>query len=628
MSEPRSDTPSGTPTSAERLREAFEHFSEPVTLADAEDRIVFANRAFRAINPGLERHLEPGRPYLEHVAAGLAAGLFPDKSADPQAWLEERREIRRRGGEFEIRRSNGRWLLVRDERLPDGATLTVCLDITRRKEAEAALRASEERFRHLTHLSADWYWEQDAELRFTFFAGPRADPNARGSDPSVYLGKRRWELGDLEPLDTTWEAHRAQLERREPFREVRFRRAMEDGSARYLSVSGDPVYDREGRFAGYRGVARDITAETLAEQHARQAAEELRLLADSVPAMIAYYDRDLRLRYANRQHAEFYGYSLGRHMREVIGEDGWQEIQPHLERLGAGEDVRYERTVHRPERAPVEIEVSFVRRRDAAGALAGFYVMVADITARKRAESAIRELNEVLEQRVRERTAELEAALAELEEFSYTVSHDLRAPARAAAGFARMLLEEEGARLSEEGRRQLERVERSALHMGRLVDGLLALARVSRAPLRRATVDLAALAQALGAEFARRYPRTEFTLGVSPPANGDLALVRELLAQLLDNAFKYSSGAAAPRVQVGWDGAERAWFVRDNGAGFDMAHAAKLFRPFERLHPEGEFEGIGIGLAIARRIVERHRGRIWAEAAPGAGATFRFTLPG
>lgn len=263
-----------------------------------------------------------------------------------------------------------------------------------------SLQKSEERFRKLTELSADWYWEQDDQFRFTLIAGPRAAANARGGDPSVYLGTRRWEDRDLEPVEGDWSSHIAMLERHEPFRDLRLRRRMDDDSLRYISVSGEPVYDDAGRFAGYRGVASDITDRMQAEEQTREAAAALRLIADNVPAMIAYYDREVRLRYANRQHVEFYGYALqdklGRHMREVIGEAAWAEVQPYFARAYAGESLSYERAVSRAGGEVVHIHVDFVPQRAESGAIEGLFVLVTDVTESRRSRELLRAQAEAL----------------------------------------------------------------------------------------------------------------------------------------------------------------------------------------------------------------------------------------
>jgi PAS domain S-box-containing protein len=249
-----------------------------------------------------------------------------------------------------------------------------------------------------------------------------------------------------------------------------------------------------------------------------------------------------------------------------------------------------------------------------------------DSRAQLAAEREMRELNQSLERRVAERTRALETAVRELEAFSYSVSHDLRAPLRALDGHAHMLVEAESARLTPEGRRHLDAIEGNARRMGELVDALLDLARVNRTELSRRSLDVGAIALAVVAELRPHFARAEAVVGPIPELDGDPVLVRQVLVNLIGNAFKYSAKADAPRIEIGWDEAVRAVRVSDNGVGFDMDHAAKLFGTFERLHTLGEFEGTGVGLAIVKRIVERHGGRVWGEAQPGRGARFYFNL--
>jgi light-regulated signal transduction histidine kinase (bacteriophytochrome) len=230
----------------------------------------------------------------------------------------------------------------------------------------------------------------------------------------------------------------------------------------------------------------------------------------------------------------------------------------------------------------------------------------------------------------REWSEELAAANAELESFSYSVSHDLRAPLRAIDGFARMLEQDHGKLLDENGRHYLDRVRSGTRRMGVLIDDLLELARVSRVTMLRAPIDLSALAGRVLADLQARDPGRAIELRVAPGlhALGDARLVTILFENLLGNAWKFTGKTAAPRIEVGQatgpDGP--AFFVRDNGAGFDAAYASRLFKPFQRLHTEREFEGTGIGLATVQKIIARHHGRIWTEAAVDQGATFYFML--
>jgi len=252
---------------------------------------------------------------------------------------------------------------------------------------------------------------------------------------------------------------------------------------------------------------------------------------------------------------------------------------------------------------------------------------------RQQAEAAVRHLNAELEQRVQQRTAALEAANRELEAFSYSVSHDLRAPLRAMDGFSRILLEGYAAQLTPEAGRYLQMVQDNAGQMGRLIDDLLAFSRLSRQPLNTVAVSPADLVgQVLEAlQGGRTKRQVEITVDDLPACRADPLLLRQVFANLLDNAFKYTQNRAVARIEVGCqNGAdspgEPVYFVRDNGVGFDMRYVDKLFGVFQRLHRAEEFEGTGVGLATVQRIIHRHGGRIWAEAAEEQGATFYFTL--
>nr|WP_255698928.1 CHASE domain-containing protein [Luteimonas sp. Y-2-2-4F] len=259
-------------------------------------------------------------------------------------------------------------------------------------------------------------------------------------------------------------------------------------------------------------------------------------------------------------------------------------------------------------------------------------VQIDDVTDWYRAEERVRALNRTLEARVAARTRELERANRELEAFSYSVSHDLRAPLRSLDGFSRRLLERHAARLDDEGRDYLARIRAAAGRMDALIDALLQMAHLSRATLERQPLDLGAIAAQVEADLRHGEPqrRVEVRIHDGLAACGDPALVANLLQNLVGNAWKFTGGRADARIEVGRerraDGAE-AFFVRDNGAGFAPEQAARLFRPFQRLHAQEDFPGHGIGLASVRRVVERHGGEVWAEGRPGQGACFWFTLP-
>ena len=255
-----------------------------------------------------------------------------------------------------------------------------------------------------------------------------------------------------------------------------------------------------------------------------------------------------------------------------------------------------------------------------------------EITERKQAEAEIIKLNATLEQRVADRTAELKDANNELEAFTYSVSHDLRAPLRAIDGFSRFLQEDYGEKLDAEGKQIINVILSNAQKMDQLITGLLALSRVTKSDLRLSRIDMRALAGAVYQEVAADEIRQRFelTLKPLPEAWGDDTLLRQVWFNLLSNAIKYSLKSEVRKIEIGSDkidGDNVCYYVKDSGVGFNPEHAHKLFGVFQRLHKEEEFEGNGVGLAIVQRIVARHKGRVWAEGKTGQGATFFFSIP-
>jgi PAS domain S-box-containing protein len=504
---------------------------------------------------------------------------------------------------------------------------------SRRQRAEEALHESEARFRSLTEMSSDFYWESDAEHRLT----ARASANRKLSTVSAFqrgtqIGERRWEIPYLSPDEAGWHAHRAVLDAHLPFRNFELSRLGADGSERHISISGDPVFDAAGAFRGYRGVGTDITE----RKRRGEALLRFRAAMDATADAVYLTDRaSLRFidvnaaacRMQNRTREELL--ALGPEW--VLSTSREELARAYDAVIAAGEATApVEMLRRRRDGDGSQFWVELERRAQRSGEGWTIVTVVRDITERKRQEFELRRLNEELERRVAERTFALEVANKELEAFSYSVSHDLRAPLRAIHGFSRLVEEQYASQIDEEGRDMLRRVCAGAEKMGLLIDDLLRLSRISRQAMRVEPVDLSALAREVVDELHAGEParRVEWVIAPQVSAEGDPGLLRVVLQNLIGNAWKYSSRRDAARIEfgLGESSGRRAYFVRDNGVGFDMADATKLFGAFQRLHSAAEFPGSGIGLATVARILHRHGGSAWAEARVGEGATFYFSL--
>ncbi len=362
--------------------------------------------------------------------------------------------------------------------------------------------------------------------------------------------------------------------------------------------------------------------------------EQLQALIDHTNAVIYMRDLDGRYMVVNREYERLF------HLRreEIVGLTDHDLFPAEIADEFRANDLRAASgggPVHVEEVAPgvdgphTYITVKFPLL-DGAGQPYAVCGISTDITPRKRAEEQVRELNAELEQRVRDRTAELEATARELDAFAYSVSHDLRAPLRSLHGFSEVLLEDYAGRLDDEGRQYLQRIQANVARMGQLIDDLLRLSRASRIGLKRERVDIGAQASEIidGLRGVEPGRRAEVVIADALMTTGDSRLIRLALENLLSNAWKFTGRREHAIISVGAvrQPGHQVFFVRDNGAGFDMRYAGKLFDPFQRLHPAAEFEGSGIGLAIVHRILSRHGGRIWAESEPGKGSTFFFTL--
>jgi PAS domain S-box-containing protein len=407
-----------------------------------------------------------------------------------------------------------------------------------------------------------------------------------------------------------------------------------------LTVSG---FDLDGMLLRHL-VLTDLSAQRAAEaqtavvhQALSVSEERLRALVDNAPIGIEELALSGEMLRVNPRFCDITGYTADelRSLRiEDITHPGDLEADlDNMQRLSSGEIDSYsmEKRDVRKDGGVVWVEANRAVVRDPEGDPVLFVGAVRDITAQREAEAEVRRLNADLETRVERRTADLERANRNLEAFSYSVSHDLRAPLRALSGYSEALLEEYGDSLGDTGRGYAGRIQAASERMARLIDDLLQLARVSRSQMHLGLVDLSAEVVAVAGELQSVEPdrRIRITIEDGVQVTADRGLIRTVVQNLVENAWKFTARQENPTIEFGSmpdDDAEICCFVRDNGAGFDPAYASKLFQPFQRLHAETDFAGTGIGLASVQRIIERHGGRIWAESEVGRGATFYFTL--
>jgi len=412
--------------------------------------------------------------------------------------------------------------------------------------------------------------------------------------------------------------------------------AFPDGRRRVLDAEYRP-FRQDGEVRGVVVSLRDITERRAMEQLVRDHEQRHRFALDTLE--VGEWELNLATRTAIRSllHARIFGYdslspawNYELFIEHVMPEDRARVGGMIRQAIDGGTVLDFECQIRRADGQARWIHArAQPRSNDAGEALLTGIVM--DITERKQAEAEILRLNAGLEKRVGERTAELLAANRELDSFAYAVSHDLRAPLRAMSGFSQALAEDYGGQLQGEGKLYLEQIDLASRKMGDLIDGLLALSRSTRGELRRDDVDISTLARQLLAELARSDPgrRVDTQIEDGLRVRGDLRMIEVVMRNLLGNAWKYTLHAASASIRVYADepaGARRIC-VADNGAGFDMAHGGRLFQPFQRLHRQDEFPGIGIGLATVQRIVQRHGGAIEARGELGKGAVFCFTLP-
>ncbi len=555
-------------------------------------------------------------------------GLFRDKAASIAAFDDLQKTGYLRYEDLPLQTASGKRREVEfvsnvyDE---DGTNVIQCniRDITEQKEYEAVL----ESLAAIVESSDDAIIGKD--LHSVVTAWNSAAERIFGYTKEEMIGGTLLRLFPPDRIDEEVEilASIARGEIVEHFETVRIRK---DGTPIDVSITTSPIRDGRGNVVGASKIVRDVTERTRAETR-------FRLAVESAPNAMVMADNEGEIILINAQTEVLFGY----HRDELIGLPVETLVpkrfrhahpahrkafadDPQVRAMGAGRDLfglRKDGT-----EVPVEIGLNPIEMEG------GTYVLssIVDITGRKLAEQQILDLNADLERRVLERTTELAAANQELESFSYSVSHDLRAPLRHLNGFSLALLEDYSEKLDDVGKGYLKHIREASQEMAVLIDDVLKLARVTRTEMHREKIDLSDLAADVIAKLRKAAPERDVDIKIEQGlvATGDKRLLHILLTNLLGNAWKFTSNVAAAEISFGAEETDtgQSYFVRVNGAGFDMAYANKLFGAFQRLHTTREFEGTGIGLATVQRIINRHAGRVWAEGTVGSGATFHFTL--
>ncbi len=512
-------------------------------------------------------------------------------------------------------------------------------DMTERKVAEAARAISEARYRALTRALTSLVWCADADGRYV----------TPQDEWERYTGQR-WEKHrdfgwtaavhpeDLDYVLGVW--RRAHAEGTVYHVEGRLWNAP-SATYRYCVARAVPQCNQDGQIVEWIGTVTDIDDRRRAEKAVRESREQFRLLLECLGEGIYGIDCEGRCTFINRAAVEMLGYSAD----EALGKDMHRLIQhhrangtpypadecPNIKAITHGVRQRCEDDVlWRRDGTPFPVEYSSYPLYD-GDVISGAVVAFTDITHRKRSEAAIRLLTEGLERKVAQRTASLQEAMQELESFSYSVSHDLRAPLRHINGFAELLQKKAREQLDDSGRRYAGAISSAARRAGEMVDQLLAFSRLGRSALRKKLVNMNDLLEETRLELTDEAKGRviEWRIADLPTVACDRSLMRLVWQNLLANAVKYTSTREQATIEIGAavDGSEVRFFVRDNGVGFDMRFADKLFGVFQRLHRDDEFAGNGIGLANVKRIIGRHGGRIWACSQVDRGSEFSFTLP-
>ncbi|MGH3090081.1 MAG: PAS domain-containing sensor histidine kinase [Rubrobacteraceae bacterium] len=603
-------------------RSIVEQVADGILLFDAETKIILeANAALRRA--------------LDYDAQELKGREIYDLIAHERESVDENVALTLRGNSSE----NGTSIGERKYRRKDGtlvdfevsagvvshggrkAICAVVRDVTGRKEAEERLREAEERYRGLVEQIPAIVYIEDVETRATVYDSPQIERILGYPRDTCENDPGYWE-SIIHPEDR----ERVAVAEKESIEsgsfELEYRVHAKSGEVVWLRDEARIVHDEEGKPRFWQGAIFNIAEQKRTENALRESEERYRSLVQLSPNIIAVQSGG-NFVYMNAAGMALLGASeaeeiIGKPVIDFVRDDYKKAVRQRIRKLGRGESVEaMEQKWVGLGGEEIEVEAAAVpisyRGEPAA------QIVVRDITGRKRAE---REMNR--------QKAELSRSNAELEQFAYLIAHDLRAPLRSLDGFSRILLEDYSNELDDEGRDYLERIRSSSEKMSAMIDELLNLSRLMRAEMQREEVDLSEISRSVARELRAGDPdrRVEVIVAGGLKAEGDKRLLRIALANLMENAWKFTARSPRARIVFGMieQGGQPVYFVRDNGTGFDMAHAGKLFGPFQRLHSDEDFEGAGIGLAAVSRIIDRHGGRVWAEGEVGKGATFYFSL--